>query len=226
MTTALDLDAIVLEQGDHTRREQGVCLLEAVAWFANEPHSDEPTCVSRVLRNFGTRLNDTLPDDRRQELKPLIPQLVGTADDDLDQTRSYMALDWLIRTYTPTWLQLAGLTEEAQQLRDLRRIVDLVAAQQAGPIVEAARSAARTKRDAAGDAAGDAARAAAGAAARAAARDAAWAAAGDAAWDAAWDAARDAAWAAAREFLKPTVTELQTSAIDLFSRMIRPTVDA
>ncbi|MFM0638037.1 hypothetical protein PQQ63_15150 [Paraburkholderia metrosideri] len=86
--------------------------------------------------------------------------------------------------------------------------------------------------DAAGAAAGDAARAAARAAAwdaaraaaRAAARDAAWDAAGaaarDAAWDAAGAAAGDAARAAAGAKLEPTVLALQTSAHELFSRMI------
>ena len=80
---------------------------------------------------------------------------------------------------------------------------------------------------AAGDAAWDAAGDAAWAAARDAARDAAWAAARDTARDAAgnaaWDdAAWDAAWDAARDVLAPTVTQLQESAIVLFSAMIHP----
>ncbi|RKP56753.1 hypothetical protein [Pararobbsia silviterrae] len=74
--------------------------------------------------------------------------------------------------------------------------------------------------DAAGDAAGAAAWAAAGAAAWAAARAAAGDAAGAAAWDAAWAAAGAAAWAAAWAKLEPTVLALQTSAHELFSRMI------
>jgi len=68
---------------------------------------------------------------------------------------------------------------------------------------------------AAGAAAGDAARAAAWAAARAAA----WAAAGDAARDAAWDAA----WAAAWDALRPTVSALEQSALELVDRMLAVT---
>jgi hypothetical protein len=75
-------------------------------------------------------------------------------------------------------------------------------------------------RDAAGDAAGDAARAAAGDAARDAAGDAAGDAARAAAGDAAGDAARAAAWAAARAAVNPTKEWLQTSALDLFHRML------
>ena len=221
--TTLDLsklDTIQLAKGGHRNPDHGLCLMEAVAYIRGIEHTDHPPCVSTVLGTYGRALNDVLPDDRRQELKPFIPQLPGTADDGLDEARSYLALDWLIRTYTPAWLDLAGLSEEARSLRELRRIVDLIAAQQAGPVVRAAQSKAYAAWAAAWAAARDAARDAAWAAARAAARDAAGAAAGDAAGAAAWAAARDAAGAA----LKPTVDQLQTSAIALLGQMIRPEV--
>jgi len=248
MTTmrALNLDTLHLEKGGHDTPDQGLCLLEAAAYLAGEEHSDHPVCVSRVLGEFGRNVNDRFPDDKRQALKPLIPMMLGTAGDGLDEQRGYLALDWLIRTYTPAWLDLAGLTSEAAELRALRRITDLAAAQAAAPVVRESRDKAREKRaaardaagaaagdaawdaardaarDAAGGAAGDAARDAAGAAAGAAARDAAWAAAWAAAGDAARDAAGDAAWDAAGDALKPTVAALQDSAIELFARMIRP----
>jgi hypothetical protein len=214
-----------------------MCLLEAAAWVAGEPWSDHPKCVSPVLGVLGRRLNDVLPDDRRQELKPLVPLLLGTAGDGLDEARSYLALDWLIRTYTPAWLDLAGLTGEATALRDLRRIVDLDSAAAAGPVVRAAWAVARADagadagelRDAAWAAAGDAtwdsgdvARDAALAAAEAAAEAADWGAAGAAAESAARAAAGDATRAAGRAVLQPTVTVLQTSVIGLFTAMIRP----
>jgi len=205
MTHHLDLNTLTLAKGGHETRDNGVCLLEAVAWWAEEDHTDHPTCVSPVLGTFGRNLNDVLPDTKRQELRPLIPLLPGTAGDGHDETRGYLALDWLIRTYTPAWLDLAGLTEEATALRDLRRIADLVAAQAAGPVVRQASQ----KAAAAGAAAGDAARAAAG--------DAAWAAAGD--------AARAAAGAAADQKLAPTVTHLQDSAISLYRQMIAPVLE-
>ena len=156
--TPITLDQITLKSGAHTSFAQGACLLEAASYVAGEAWTDHPQCVSPVLGAYGRSLNDVLPDDRRQELKPYIPRLIGTADDGKDEARSYIALDWLIRTYTPAFLDLAGLTEEAEELRNLRRIVDLVAAQQAGPVVRAARD----KAAAAGDAARDAARDAAG----------------------------------------------------------------
>jgi len=185
----IDLDTLTLARGSHGDRDQGICLMEAVAWFAGRPHSDKPPCVSPVLGAYGRSLNDVLPDIPRQELKQFIPQLPGTAGDGKDATRGYIALDWLIRTYTPAWLDLAGLTAEAAALRDFRRIADLATARAVRPRVLAARGNAAAAWAAAWDAAGDAA----GAAAWAAAWDVAWAAAGHAARDAAWHAARDAA---------------------------------
>ncbi len=162
----IELDKLRLGKGSHDDPTDGLCVMEAVAYWASEPHTDRPACVSTVLIDFGQNLNDRLPDDKRQRLIPLVPPLVGTRGDGLDEARGYLALDWLIRTYTPAWLDLAGLSAEAQELRALRRIADMAAAEAAGPVVRSARS----KAAAAWDAAWDAARAAAGAAAGDAAR--------------------------------------------------------
>lgn len=181
-------------------------------------------CVSPILGEFGRNLNDVLPDDLRQELKGLIPSLSGTAGDGWDESRSYMALDWLIRTWLPTWLELSPrCREDARRIRELGRIVDLVSAECAGAIVQVA-----GRNAAAAGAAGAAAWSAAWSATRAAAWMAAWAAGatvrdavGAAAWIVARDAARAAARDTARDFLAPTVRVLQLSAIDLLTEMIK-----
>ena len=188
-----DLDAIVLRAGSHTARSDGVCFMEAVAWFAGRPHTDRPECVSLVLGAFGRTFNDRLPDDKRrtQLLKPYIHRVVGTrADPDTEIRRVFLVMDWIIREYTPTWLELKPeLRQHADTLRALAPIngtKDLAAAQ---PLLNAAQSAAFAARDAASDAAWDVA--------CDAARTGAWDAASDAVWDGAWDAAMAAAWTAA-----------------------------
>ena len=214
----IDIETLELLNGAHGSRSEGVCLLEAVAWFAGEPHTDHPACVSPVLSAFGRSWNDALPDDERQKLKPYVPRLVGTSGDAAaDTRRAWMTTDWLVRVHTPAWLRLAGLDEQAAQLEALLELVSADQIPPIKPVLEAVRkdaaaagaaardaagdaawAAARdAARDAAGAAAGDAAWAAAGAAAGAAARDAAGAAAGAAARAAAGAAAGDAAWAAA-----------------------------
>src|SRR5258708_35876149 len=91
--------------------------MEAVAWSAGSPRSAQPPCVSPVLGAYGRRLNDVLPEQPRQELKQFIPQLPGTAGDGKDETPGYIALAWLVRTRTPPWGVLAGLTPSAAEPR-------------------------------------------------------------------------------------------------------------
>src|SRR6516164_5802230 len=120
MTSHVDLAALTLAKGAHDARSDGVCLLEAVAWWAHEDHTDHPACVSPVLAAFGRSLNDILPDTKRQELVPLIPLLPGTAGDGHDLPRSYLALDWLAREHVPAFLALTpALAPHARVLRAL-----------------------------------------------------------------------------------------------------------
>jgi hypothetical protein len=188
------LAKVTLESGAHFSPEQGGCLMEAIAYIQDQPFSDHPACVSSVVGAFGRSWNDSLDDAGRQRLKRFIPDMIGTATTRADETtRAWLATDWLVRSFTPTWLDKAGLNEHAAKLRDLEALSSTALAKKAQPIIEDARKASAAAWDAAWAAAGDAA----WAAARAAARDAAWAAAWDAARAAAGDAARDAAWAAA-----------------------------
>lgn len=189
LTQVLDMQ---LSAGAHESIESGACVMELVSYVTGEPWSDAPQCACPVITAFCVSWNDSLPDaDRTRLLKPLIPLIVGTrSTKGVEERRSYMALDWLIRVFTPKWLDtVPALHEHAKALRELDAIADMAGAAAAGVKVRAA-----------GAAAGDAA------------RDAAWAAAGAAAWDAARDAAGDA--------LRPTTEWLQASALTLVDQMI------
>ena len=202
------LETYQLMQGSHSDFEGGMCAMEFVAWLAEEPHSDAPDCACPVLAAFMRTWNDSLGDeDRNRLLKPLIPRLVGSrSTPEVEKQRSYLALDWLIREFLPTWLeQVDSLRAHAVEIRALETIRDIESAKAAGPNVRAAWVAARV-------------------AARAAAGDAARVAAWVAAWDAAWDAARGAAWVAARGAargaIQTAVARVQISALDLVDRML------
>ena len=194
--SAEDFGRLRLENGSHQSPDEGVCLMEAVAWLAREPHSDHPACVCPVLGAFGRGLNDRLDVERRQRLKPLIPALVGTASDGHAEARGFMAMDWIVRTYTPAWLRLAGLDTEADGLQSLPEIADAATLRGAQEVLDAARKSA----------------------------SATWAVAWAVAWDAAravaWDAAGEAAGDAARAALEPTKRALRDSAVLLFRRMV------
>jgi len=191
-----------LAYGTHATPAQGRCAMEWVSYLAGEPHTDQPRCVSPVLRAFCTTLNDSLEDEPRQRLRPYLARTIGTADDGLDEARSWMALDWLVRTYAPTWLSAARLDQAARRLAALPPVVDGSGLQSALVPLAFARRDAR----AAWSAALGAARAAAWApwaAGRAAARETAWSSAGAPAWAAArvavGDITGDRARAGARE---------------------------
>ena len=200
------LHTISLTEGAH-KPDSEFCIMEAVAWVAGEPWTDSPQCTCPVISAFLRSWNDSLPSDadRDRLLKPLIPRVIGTrSTKPVEKRRALMAADWLVRVHTPAWLRLAGLTAQAETLERLPEITSMAQVPSIRGPIEAVRQDA--------------------AAAQAAARDAAQAAA----WAAAWDAARDAAWAAAwataqaaaRDKLKPTMLELQTSAVQLVERMI------
>jgi len=193
MTTTFDLDALVLAEGAHDNPDDGMCVMEAVAYIAGEPFSDHPACASTVVGAFLRAWNDALPDSDRQQLKRYISRLVGSKGTaDQEDERAWMALDWLVRSYTPVWLRVAGLHDQAGRMEGLPEFKAGMDVPSVRPVIDAVRKDAR-------DAAVAAAGAAAGAAARAAARD------------------------AARDALAASVTTCQESAHGLVDLMLKVT---
>jgi hypothetical protein len=195
-TPDLDINAIVLKNGSHRRREQGVCLMEAVAWMAGEKHSDRPQCADPVLAAYGRALNDRLRDDERQLLRPLIPKLIGTrGSSDLSRRRAFVIVDRYLRQDIAAFfreLPNKPRPDLAERFEALGPVVDGTSAERARDLAREVR-ADITKSWSAADAAYDAAYAAAYAAYAYAAADAAYAYAVD---DAAYAyAAADAAYA-------------------------------
>ena len=111
-------------------------------------------------------------------------------------------MDWLIREYTPTWLERAGLQQPAAALRSLPAVLDeSTLAQALGPL-ERARLRARGARTAD--------RSAPWTAARSAARETAWACAGAAAWAAARVSVADLSGERARAAARATAADAAT----------------
>jgi len=154
------LDTVTLAHGAHEPDSGQMCAMEAAAYIAGESWSDHPHCVSPVIAALLRSWNDALPDETRTTLlRPLLPLAIGTRTTDADEeTRAWLAFDWMVRVHTPAWLRLAGLTEHAQAMASLSRITDATVAEESQPTIVAAGAAAvAAARDAAGDAAGAAA---------------------------------------------------------------------
>lgn len=105
--------------------------------------------MSPVLRALCTSLNDGPPEGPRQRLRPYLSRTIGTAGDGLDETRGWMAMDWLIRTYAPRWLRLVSLDAVAAALADGPEITGGRSLQSAIESLERARATARRARGAA-----------------------------------------------------------------------------
>ncbi len=110
-----------LQPGFHGAPEDGLCALEAVAWLAGLPHSDQPACVCEVLATLLRSTNDHMPHFQRQRLIPFLPRLIDTRNPALAGPRA-TALTWRALTvFAPIPLAAAGLLEPAAALSQLSR---------------------------------------------------------------------------------------------------------
>ena len=102
------------------------CMMEAAAWIADEAWTDDPANVSPVIAQLCKALNDTFTDEERQELVAYLVAapagVIDTVSAPDEAERQYLSTNWLIRTYLPAWLDVAGLTDEADVLRALPAI--------------------------------------------------------------------------------------------------------
>lgn len=69
MSPTLDLEKLVLKQGAHKKRSKEMCIMEAVAYVANEPWSDHPQCASPVISAFLRSYNDSVSDRTNDQLQ-------------------------------------------------------------------------------------------------------------------------------------------------------------
>jgi len=123
-----DLRQIVLGRGAHATREDGLCVMECVAFVAGLPHSDTPECTDPVLARVVTQLNDRWSAADRQTLLQLVPLLVGTRGDPaLSQRRAFFIVDAVLRSLLPAFLRELPVKPQpdlAAKLEALSPIVD------------------------------------------------------------------------------------------------------
>jgi hypothetical protein len=85
--------------------------------------------------NFDYWLDHRLPDDLRQRVTRSTQWPAATRNR-TDSRSSFLALDWLVRTWLPAWLDLGmSSPREGSELRELEPIADPEAAQRAGLLV-------------------------------------------------------------------------------------------
>jgi hypothetical protein len=85
-----------LSRGAHRSPDQGMCAMELASTLAGEPFSDHPQCVSPVVAAFARVYNDSIDDERRQDLLRYAADAVGTAaSEDLEHRRALRCMAWI-----------------------------------------------------------------------------------------------------------------------------------
>lgn len=81
-STAVPDGMPVLSEGKHRRPRHGGCFMEFASFLAGERWSDHPDCTHPLLASLARFVNDSMSDDARSRLVPLIPSVVGLDADD------------------------------------------------------------------------------------------------------------------------------------------------
>jgi hypothetical protein len=73
-------ERVTLIEGVGSRRRGELCIMSFVALLAGERHTDHPACASPLIRNLAISVNDAMPQQVRQRLKPFAIRILGTND--------------------------------------------------------------------------------------------------------------------------------------------------
>jgi hypothetical protein len=84
---------VTLVKGAGNPRRAEFCVMSFVALLAGERHNDHPQAASPLIRQFAVIVNDALPRELRQRLKPFAPRILGT-NDGMDPQRAAALLQF------------------------------------------------------------------------------------------------------------------------------------
>ncbi|MDQ6841311.1 MAG: hypothetical protein M3025_02660 [Actinomycetota bacterium] len=95
---------IKLSKGKHTSPEEGACVMELASMLAGEQFTDHPACACPVIASFLRAYNDSIDDDRRQDLYRYASQIVGTrATARVQQARIEHLFEWAYEVRLRRW---------------------------------------------------------------------------------------------------------------------------
>ncbi len=147
---------ITLRPGGHSPPPPGtppadleVCGTEVIAWLRGESHTAYPPCTCPVIAALVRGLNDNGDDEMRAALiafdgdpaQALVVRAMGTAGDGYQQQRGFMAWNFAVRVGLPLWLDLAGATDAAAEVRAHPPIVDRATARSGASLARKVRAA-------------------------------------------------------------------------------------
>ena len=98
---------IKLSKGKHSSPEDGACVMELASMLAGEAFTDHPACVCPAIGSFLRAYNDSLDDERRQDLYDYASRVVGThGSSALERARAERLIAWAVARRPRPWSRL------------------------------------------------------------------------------------------------------------------------
>ncbi len=98
---------IKLGRGKHESPDQGACVMELASMLGGERFSDQPTSVCPVIGSFLRAYNDSIDDERRQDLYDYASKIVGSrASDQVRRARARRLTEWGLHVQQRRWTRL------------------------------------------------------------------------------------------------------------------------
>jgi hypothetical protein len=95
---------IRLSAGKHSSPEEGACVMELASMLAGESFTDHPACVCPVIGSFLRAYNDSVGDERRQDLYPYVSMVVGSlASAEAERARAERLVAWSSENFRRRW---------------------------------------------------------------------------------------------------------------------------
>jgi hypothetical protein len=98
---------IKLSKGKHSAPDDGACVMELASMLAGEPFSDHPQSVCPAIGSFLRAYNDSIDDERRQDLYEFASKVVGTRSrPDVERERAERLAVWASELRPRRWTRL------------------------------------------------------------------------------------------------------------------------
>jgi hypothetical protein len=98
---------IKLGKGKHSSPDDGACVMELASMLAGESFTDHPSSVCRVIGSFLRAYNDSVDDDRRQDLYGYASKVVGSRmSAEVQRLRAEYLTTWALHFQRARWTRL------------------------------------------------------------------------------------------------------------------------
>ena len=145
---------IIPDAGGHTAHSKKACGMELASLYRRHVLHEQVVFSadmtdSPVIAAYVRSLWDSDPRHWQAIADRLDRIATSGASKQINAARAWVCTDWIVRTYAPAWLRLAGLADRADELLALPPLTSALLAEAAHPIIVKAKDeAARDARDA------------------------------------------------------------------------------